>query len=161
VATLRRAADAAGREASIDPLTGLGNRRAFDLDLARLVDGDQTGGLVLADVDGLKTINDQFGHAMGDVAIRAIAEKLRDGRRMADSTYRIGGDEMALIVVGPGTAGAGRRLERTLTRLPGEGFLVGASIGWAERLPDDTMASLFARADADLYTHKRERRASS
>ena len=157
LAALQRSADAAGREASIDAVTGLGTRRAFDQDLGRLVDAPQPGGLVLVDVDELKQINDRLGHAMGDVAIRVIADNLRDARRTTDTTYRIGGDELAAVVSGPDTAGLGRRLERLLTALAGEGFLVSASVGWAERRPDDTAASLFARADADLYAHKRAR----
>ena len=160
VAALQGAADAAGRDANIDAPTGLGNRRAFDLDLADLVAHHRPGGLVLADVDGLKTINDELGHARGDAAISLVAENLREGRRATDSTYRIGGDEMAVIVSGRGTAELGLKLQRTMARMPGAGFVVSASIGWAEGLPDDTITSLFARADANLYSHKRARRAS-
>jgi diguanylate cyclase (GGDEF)-like protein len=145
-------------EASTDPLTRLGNRRAFDFDLARLVDGDATGGLVIVDLDDLKGINDTLGHVTGDLALRAIADRIRETIRSGDAAYRIGGDEFAIIVRAPGLAGFGRRLGEVLSRVAGPDCVVGASVGWAERAPDDTSAALVERADQVMYNDKVKRR---
>jgi len=86
-----------------DPLTGLGNRRAFDeaveACLAR-VDSGEMPVLVLIDLDDLKTINDQAGHDVGDEAIRTVARALTERIRTHDQAFRIGGDEFALIIHG-------------------------------------------------------------
>jgi diguanylate cyclase (GGDEF)-like protein len=85
-----------------DALTGLRNHRAFHEDLARSVHRvGRTGipiSLVLLDLDGLKQINDTLGHQIGDERIRALADAIRASGRGADSAYRIGGDEFAIIL---------------------------------------------------------------
>ena len=151
-------ADSMRHEASTDPLTGLGNRRAFDLDVARLVDGYGTGGMLMIDVDGLKEINDNLGHVMGDLAIRAVADRIRETVRAGDAAYRIGGDEFAVITRSGGLTSFGHRVAAVLSRVAGPDLVVGASVGWAERDPDDTPAALLQRADKLLYTHKQQRR---
>jgi GGDEF domain-containing protein len=96
-------------EATHDPLTELFNRRAClrgaDTALAERRAGEVA--LVLLDLDGFKEVNDTFGHACRDVALRAVADRLRS---VPDATAaRLGGDEFALLLVGPGRPGAGRR----------------------------------------------------
>lgn len=86
-----------------DPLTGLGNRRMFDLSLVealRLSQRDQTlMGLMLIDVDHFKSFNDEFGHLAGDLCLRKVAGVLQaHARRPGDLAMRIGGDEFALLV---------------------------------------------------------------
>ena len=152
----RLLADSMRQEASTDPLTGLGNRRAFDLDLARLVDGYGTGGVVIIDLDGLKVINDTMGHVMGDLAIRAIAERIRETIRAGDAAYRIGGDEFAVITWETGLPSFGVRLASVLSRVAGPDCLISASVGWAEGQPDDTPAALVHRADQLLYANKKQ-----
>jgi diguanylate cyclase (GGDEF)-like protein len=164
LARARLAANSMRHEASTDPLTRLGNRRAFDLDLARLVDGDATGGLVIIDLDDLKGINDTLGHVTGDLALRAIGDRIRETIRAGDAAYRIGGDEFAILVRTPGIDVFGRRLATVLSRVAGPDCAFGASIGWAERAPDDTPAALVDRADQIMYVEKvrrREHRAQS
>lgn len=86
-----------------DPLTGLGNRRLFDMSLGealRLSQREQTFiGLILIDVDHLKSFNDEFGHLAGDMCLRKVAAVLQaHARRPGDIAMRIGGDEFALLV---------------------------------------------------------------
>jgi diguanylate cyclase (GGDEF)-like protein len=160
----RLLANSMRHEASTDPLTRLGNRRAFDLDLARLVDGDATGGLVMIDLDDLKGINDTLGHVTGDLALRAIGDRIRETIRAGDAAYRIGGDEFAILIRTPGINVFGRRLAMVLSRVAGPDCVFGASVGWAERAPDDTPAALVERADQIMYVDKvrrREHRAQS
>lgn len=87
-----------------DPLTGLGNRRALERDLGRAVlrsrrlDTPLT--LLFLDVDDLKLVNDRFGHAEGDDALRVVGQVLRSSSREAvDAGYRVGGDEFVVILV--------------------------------------------------------------
>jgi diguanylate cyclase (GGDEF)-like protein len=154
----RLMADSMRHEASTDPLTRLGNRRAFDLDLARLVDGDSQGGLVMIDLDDLKGINDTLGHVTGDLALRAIADRIRETIRAGDAAYRIGGDEFAIIVRTPGLNSFGPRLAAVLSRVAGPDCVLGASVGWAARQPEDTPAALIERADQVMYLDKLKRR---
>jgi diguanylate cyclase (GGDEF)-like protein len=158
LARARLMANSMRHEASTDPLTRLGNRRAFDLDLARLVDGDATGGLVMIDLDDLKGINDSLGHVTGDLALRAIADQIRETIRAGDAAYRIGGDEFAIIIRTPGLVTFGRRLATILSRVAGPDCVVGASVGWADREPEDTPSALIERADQVMYLEKQTRR---
>lgn len=158
LACARLLANSMRHEASTDALTGLGNRRAFDIDLARLVDGDATGGLVIIDLDDLKGINDTLGHVAGDLTLRAIGDRIRETSRAGDVGYRIGGDEFTVIIRTPGMISFVRRLATVLSRVPGPDCVVGASVGWAERQPDDTPAALMERADQYMYADKIRRR---
>lgn len=101
--------DVLAREANTDHLTGLGNRKKFDIDLHTLVglekryDGvsDGKGGaLLLLDANNLKTLNDQFGHAFGDALLAGLGRAIERGIReeSGDTAYRIGGDEFAVIL---------------------------------------------------------------
>jgi diguanylate cyclase (GGDEF)-like protein/PAS domain S-box-containing protein len=89
--------------ADCDPLTDLWNRRRFDEELARQEArcaryGEQAT-LLMVDLDEFKTVNDTYGHKMGDAAILAVADALRDRLRKSDSVARIGGDEFAVLLV--------------------------------------------------------------
>jgi len=88
--------------AFLDPLTSLLNRRAMERDLAReLGHASRYGrdlGVVGIDLDGLKRVNDELGHAAGDAALRALAEALRAAIRAGDEAYRTGGDEFVLLL---------------------------------------------------------------
>ncbi|GGJ53591.1 sensor domain-containing diguanylate cyclase [Deinococcus roseus] len=85
-----------------DALTGLGNRRAFELDLktehARSRRHDHAFGLMMLDLDGLKGINDRMGHEAGDRLIACFAQELQSHMRTHDRCYRLGGDEFAVIL---------------------------------------------------------------
>ena len=94
-------ADQLRRQALHDPLTGLPNRRLIDAELERaLARTERTKGcvgLVLCDVDYFKTVNDAFGHPVGDQLLVAVAERLRELVRPADTVGRLGGDEFVVI----------------------------------------------------------------
>lgn len=87
-----------------DPLTGLGNRRAFTADLERMAMYSQRHGygfaLMIADVDDFKQINDLFGHDVGDLVLKQVASALQSTFRTEDSSYRLGGDEFGTLFPG-------------------------------------------------------------
>lgn len=99
---LREAYDRARLDSLLDGLTGLGNHRAFqeelDSRIAQARDDGQMLALVMIDVDDLKTINDEKGHAAGDDLLRSVAQIMRANLRRGDGAYRTGGDEFALLL---------------------------------------------------------------
>lgn len=141
-------------ESLTDPLTGAGNRRGFERRIRGLLEIGRRGErdvLVVADVDGLKRINDTYGHAVGDRAIKAVADALRGLVRSDDEVFRTGGDEFAAVFTNTDATALARRLPvRVGADVPGVG-LVQASIGMVNVEPDDTAISLMARADDQMY----------
>ncbi len=83
-------------EADTDSLTGLKNRKAFDKYMR--LNGSQKGVILLADIDHFKEINDSYGHATGDQALKIIAQKIKFSVRRIDETFRYGGEEFAIIL---------------------------------------------------------------
>jgi diguanylate cyclase (GGDEF)-like protein len=150
-----------------DELTGLGNRRSFQrqLDYA-LTWADRHGGVVaavLADLDGLKQINDRCGHAAGDAALRLCAQVFRDSLRNLDHAARLGGDEFGIVMPSTSAPDAARVAERIRRRieefdLPGR-LTLSASFGVATLATAKGVGfaaeELVARADAALYAAKR------
>ena len=168
--TERRRAEAAIQTLSLaDELTGLYNRRGFlafaGQHLNSLHRTDKGVALVYADLDGLKGINDSFGHKEGDRALVKTAELLKETFRSSDVLGRLGGDEFtALAVVEPGD-GADQvvaRLEQkfadynALNLAP---YKLSISIGVAQLDPDATqsMEDLMALADVAMYENKRRK----
>jgi diguanylate cyclase (GGDEF)-like protein len=139
-----------------DPLTGLGNRRAFDMDLrrecARAARHDRPLTIAIIDLDGLKAINDRSGHAAGDRALRALATTLTASLRREDAAYRIGGDEFAVVLPDAAAMGAGFLADRL--QLAGG---PSASVGVAT-YPTDILERLVELADARLYATRRSNR---
>jgi diguanylate cyclase (GGDEF)-like protein len=99
---LRQAADEGTRLASIDPLTGLFNRRYFDTrleaELQRARRHSEPLTLLMVDIDNFKAINDELGHVVGDRLLRCVSERLRRGVRIFDVCARYGGDEFAILM---------------------------------------------------------------
>lgn len=99
---LQEAQRRAERLARVDPLTGLGNRRAFEesirLEVARGVRRGGALSLIVADVDGFKRINDRFGHLHGDEYLRSVATVLDQNGRAGDQCFRWGGDEFVVLM---------------------------------------------------------------
>ena len=152
-------------DAVIDQLTGMLNRKALDGRLLELtqqseITGDPVG-VIVADVDRFKDINDTRGHGVGDVVLRDIAYALRKQLRAFDLAYRLGGEEFLVLVPG---SDLGRTIELAERLREGiadeelsEGVAVTISLGVAasdQREPFD-YAAVFARADAALYRAKR------
>ncbi len=153
------------RLAGTDPLTGLPNRRAFDIVLqgAQGTRAERPFGLLIVDVDEFKTFNDVHGHAVGDVVLREFAHKLQASVRESDFVARTGGDEFGVVLPGIG-AGAfeemTQRLERLLdfdVPLEGKRLRISGSVGGAHSsLP---LLDLAEEADRAMYAHKRSRKA--
>ena len=145
------------RLATRDALTGLLNRREFDRLLAEEVERarrlGQPLGLVLADVDHFKRINDARGHAAGDAALRVLAERIPAAVRCIDRVARVGGDEFGVILPAADTAGALEVARRICAAAEKAGFTVsaGAASLAGEECSGDV---LLAAADRALYAAK-------
>jgi two-component system cell cycle response regulator len=148
----------------IDELTGLLNRRGFltladqHIKIARRAKRKLL--LFFADMDGLKQINDQFGHQEGDQALRDIAAILRNTFRSSDIIARLGGDEFTILTI-DSSGKAKVMLDRLKAGLDGYNanrhrFKLGLSVGTALFNPesDSTLDSLLAQADQELYADK-------
>ncbi|SDE73817.1 diguanylate cyclase (GGDEF) domain-containing protein [Thermus arciformis] len=138
-------------EALTDPLTRLANRRALEREFPRfqaLAAREGFSLLSLWDLDNLKEINDQKGHAAGDAHLVAFARALREEARQGDALYRIGGDEFVGLHLGLGDGGS---LEaRVRARFP------GVSVGFAPVQGQD-LAEVLQAADQAMYGKKRGR----
>ena len=96
-----------------DALTGVGNRRRLDRDLAiEANNGDAPVAVIMVDVDHFKRINDEHGHDAGDQALRAVADVLRREVRTGDVVYRYGGEEFCVLLAHTNTTEAGQVAER-------------------------------------------------
>ncbi len=156
------------RRATHDGLTGLGNRALFEQSLGEAIGASQYGGesfaVLYLDVDGFKAINDRHGHASGDAALIAVAERLRDAIRQIDRAFRLGGDEFAVLLAPfedpahvDGVLARIRLAMEQPFRLPSGLFATSTlSIGVAV-YPDDGRSpqDLLRRADAEMYKHKK------
>jgi diguanylate cyclase (GGDEF)-like protein len=150
----------------VDPLTGLANRRRLEdrMALAGAVAArDGTPYAVMAlDVDGLKRVNDTYGHAEGDRLIEATAAALHAAMRPLDTAARVGGDEFVVLLPGVGESEAARTTGRiaaeVMLRLRDPAFHgAGVSTGHAVWSPGLDPESVLAAADRELYEHKARR----
>lgn len=141
--------------ADTDALTGLGNRRVVDRELARAwVRSRRTQRSVhvaVLDLDGFKAFNDQQGHAAGDLVLRDVAETWRRVIRPTDTLTRTGGDEFLLMLLDCGQVEAEAIVRRMTERIPED---VRCSAGLAHRQVGDTPQTLIERADRALYEAK-------
>jgi diguanylate cyclase len=165
---MSRAADRGRREvevahalASTDALTGLVNRRGWDVlvaDAQERVDafGDPVAVAVI-DLDGLKAINDRAGHDAGDEVLRRAARALEEVALPIDRVARYGGDEFAILSNNVAVADLPAHFGRFLDALAQQG--VGGSLGFSSTGPGvTTLTDAFARADADMYAAKQSPR---
>ena len=148
-------------EARIDSLTGLANRRALEEILAAEISRAQRFrhdlAVVLLDLDRFKEINDSFGHAAGDVMLRAVSVLLTSLARQGDTVARWGGEEFVVVLPETDLPGARRfaeRLRRTIEAHPVGEMRTSASCGVAAMLPDDSVDALLGAADQGLYQAK-------
>jgi len=155
----RRRAERAETEALMDPLTGLVNRRGWELLLDREEQRCRRYGalasVLIIDLDGLKAVNDTAGHAAGDAVLRTAADVLRDAVRSADVVARLGGDEFAVLSVETDLPAAHTERARLRDLLAAAG--VPASVGVATRDPQGGLAAAVRHADSDMYRAKDRR----
>jgi len=156
------------RRSTLDPLTGLFNRNALDQRLSEL-DGQPTSeeeglshALLLCDLDNFKHVNDRLGHAAGDAVLQDVAYTMRAVLRAGDSIYRVGGEEILVVLPGAARAaaiGIAERLRTTVAERRPIGVDVTISIGVAVSPPGvvDT-GELVEMADAALYSAKEDGR---
>jgi diguanylate cyclase (GGDEF)-like protein len=153
-----------------DELTGLNNRRGFRILADELVKLARRGGrglwLAYADLDYLKRINDTFGHAAGDDALKSVARILEQSVRESDVIARIGGDEFAMLAVDSSREG----FEVIRSRLQGildahnessrAGYALSVSLGtiWVDPDSDSTIDEWLSQADAGMYAIKQAKR---
>ena len=146
-------------------MTGLYNRRFFSLrleeEISRFRRFNHPVSVVVLDLDGFKSVNDEFGHAIGDETLRDIAQILMKHSRGINVVSRYGGDEFAVLLVETSKTGArlyADRIRHVVATFPfSHGKTVTASFG-VSSLPDDeatTSEELFRAADEALYAAKR------
>ena len=158
------------REARLDPLTGLANRRAFLEQLEQrcaatpsALPNVRAGSLAILDLDHFKRINDRFGHPAGDAVLQAVATEAMRFCRSHDLVARIGGEEFCVIFGGATMADAETAADRLrqairALRIPigdDQTITVTASIGLAEIVPGGAAPEILKRADTALYEAKR------
>jgi diguanylate cyclase len=162
-AELREKLEEARDNARRDPLTGLVNRRAFEEAYAEKIAAGETLCLAVADIDHFKSVNDRFGHAVGDRVIKAIASALTvicEGQVVA----RYGGEEFVVLFSGVDPGVARETLERARLTIESKRYklrendqplgAVTVSAGLICAMPDESAQSAFQRADALLYLAK-------
>lgn len=149
-----------------DPLTGFYNQRYLMRHLRGLLAGGQANGIsvMMVDVDHFKMINDQYGHAVGDLALKAIAETLRSRTRVFDTIARYGGEEFVVVMPGAGTIdamSAADRLRNSIERMPfmpnpgaNHGLTVSIGVSFSDA-PNVTPETLLQAADHAMYQAKR------
>ncbi len=152
-----------------DPLTGLGNRTLFAETWARLMNGDEShptvGAMIALDLDHFKLVNDDYGHGVGDMLLQEVADRIQSGLEQNATSFRIGGDEFAVVIEKP-DSGECLAVANRLVGLISQPFLIGdltltigCSAGIAS-MPDDgsTIDDLQRAADVALYQVKRNGR---
>jgi diguanylate cyclase (GGDEF)-like protein/PAS domain S-box-containing protein len=154
------------QEVLTDPLSGLGNRRLLgimaEFRFTAMRQGAAGFGLFIVDIDHFKEVNDAYGHAAGDKALKMVAFTLTQAVRPLDAVVRWGGDEFILLCPNVSSGNLEALAERIRVLVErcwveldgGKNLCVTISIGTARAFPDDTLESVVARADARLYEAK-------
>ena len=155
------------RLSETDELTGLANRRALRREIERehrsAAESRMAYSVLVIDLDQFKSLNDTYGHAAGDRALVEVAGMLKASVRRSDIVARMGGDEFCILLPATGIEGARRLAEGIRQRFrsqplefDGRKIRLSASIGMAERNPDDGLDvdGVIVAADRKLYTEK-------
>jgi diguanylate cyclase (GGDEF)-like protein len=149
--------------ATLDPLTGVANRRDLDRELASRIENRQEFCVLLFDLDGFKEINDRFGHLYGDQALKQVAARLSSQVRARDYVCRWGGDEF-LAILACDLAIAESRARQIAERLNGPYHIVvagneihvdvGVTVGLVQYCAGESPEQLFRRVDEAMYRQK-------
>jgi diguanylate cyclase len=171
IEALERNLERALRDATIDSLTGLANRKSFDATIRKLAGEAMNSGddlaLLMIDIDHFKDVNDTWGHPVGDMVLCHLATTLRQAVRGEDHVARYGGEEFAILLPRTDAESAiavGENLRHALARAPvGPGLMssmnpITISIGVSCYEPGDPLSEWVGRTDAALYRAKREGR---
>lgn len=161
----RQTIDELRRIALLDPLTEVGNRRYAELNLrARLAEFDRYGwafGVLFMDLDHFKSVNDRFGHDVGDDVLRMTARTLSNSLRPFDLVCRWGGEEFIAVIVNIDNGRLGIvseklrvMVEQSSITYDSESIGVTISIGATISQPEDTAESIIKRADSLMYESK-------
>lgn len=165
IARLEQRVEMLDRLAHQDSLIELPNRRGFMRQLERLIDrvtryGDAAA-LLFVDIDGLKKINDSFGHPAGDEALIQVARALAAGVRRSDCVARLGGDEFGILLEHADEESAHETAQRLEARIAGCDFCfegtclpLSVAVGMTRIEPADTPETVLARADKAMYREK-------
>lgn len=160
------------KEGFADPLTGLDNRRSFERSLPReIAEARRSGeslGVILADLDLLKEVNDLHGHLAGDDVLRGVAKLLKKTSRAEDLVARWGGEEFVILLPDAGREEVEKAAERlrtaieetpidALTNTGIQSLKVTSSFGGTTLKDGDSSETIMQRVDQALYKSKRER----
>jgi diguanylate cyclase (GGDEF)-like protein len=151
--------------ASVDELVGLPNRRSFLQSLAKLIDRvsryEESAAMIFVDVDGLKQINDSFGHIAGDAALVQVAQVLRESVRQSDCVGRLSGDEFGILLEHTDELGGWQMALRIVERVTssefsadGRSLRLSVAVGVGMIKPEDTPQDAIRRADEQMYRVK-------
>ena len=165
VARLRQRVEELDDLAHQDSLIALPNRRGFLRELDRLIARVErypvSAAMLFVDLDGLKMINDSFGHQAGDEALIEVAVLLERGVRRSDVVARIGGDEFGILLENCDAARARETARRLTDLIGGSGFdhdgdslPLSVAIGVTMIAAEDSAADVMARADEEMYRAK-------
>jgi diguanylate cyclase (GGDEF)-like protein len=165
VARLQGRIDQLDQLAHQDAMIGLPNRRGFMRQLAQLIARvnryDETAAMLFVDVDGLKLINDSFGHKAGDEALMFVAELLVRGVRASDYVARIGGDEFGILLEHADETSAAETATRLVSQIAGCEFCyeenclpLSVAIGFSLIAKGDSSEEVMERADLAMYADK-------
>lgn len=153
------------REAFFDPLTGALNRRAFEDGFSLEAAVASFGTIAMLDIDNLKPVNDEYGHAAGDRLLRSLANQLQASLRPTDKLFRWGGDEFLLILPRSEPITVEQRLRKLLDDLDdvvttsnGKRVQLTASLGTAPYEGGETFDAAIRAADVAMYEDKRNRK---
>ncbi|MCG7897542.1 MAG: GGDEF domain-containing protein [Candidatus Thiodiazotropha lotti] len=154
--------------AFLDSLTGIKNRTAFDSNFNREIELNRRKNselsLVVMDIDFFKRINDQYGHAVGDLVLKQVAKGVEETIRSSDALYRYGGEEFVVVLNGTDQLGARLLAERIRENIESlrieslKNLQVTLSLGVSMMNEGDTAETLFKRADEALYVAKNQGR---
>jgi diguanylate cyclase (GGDEF)-like protein len=165
IARLKEMVEQLDELAHQDSLIELPNRRGFmrrlDETISRVRRYNEDAAMLFVDLDGLKLINDSFGHKAGDEALIQVASLLLGGVRRSDCVARIGGDEFAILLTNAPESVANDTAARLIDEIAGCDFThdgdtlpLSVAIGVAMISPDDDAESVMARADEEMYKRK-------
>ena len=164
LATFRRAKSQAEHDAMVDSLTGLANRRSAHRDLQLLIDFSRLTSaplsVVIFDIDHFKSVNDRFGHAVGDEVLAGLGANLPGWLRQTDVAARVGGEEFLVLLPNTDAAGAVQIAEKIRTNMQARAWhglagTVTVSLGVGSlRASSDDAVRLLRRVDTALYAAK-------